>query len=353
MTDSKSRLLADPSGVGVRNGQFMGLECPASEARIVMLPIPWDVTTSYRPGTVNGPESIINASYQLDLYSPYMDEIWNMPLHTLEMDQSWFTKSQKLRAKSEKYIEFLEEGGDVSTSPEMQQILKEANGGCRDLHQWSEGVAREQLKAGKWVLSFGGDHSVSVGPIRAAADHFDGVSILHFDAHADLREAYEGFEDSHASIMFNVLKHPKVSKLVQVGIRDVSAIETKMIKADPRIKTYFDWDVQTRKLSGESWKSICQEIVSHLGPKVYISFDIDGLDPKLCPNTGTPVPGGMELFETTMLIQEVVKSGRQVVGADLVEVAPGPEGDEWDGNVGARALFQLAVAMTQSLKLAK
>lgn len=350
MAEQKDKKMADPSGPAIRNGQFMGLEFPKDEARIVMLPIPWDVTTSYRPGTVNGPQTIINASYQLDLFSPFLDEVWNMPVHTLEMDQAWFDKSQKLRAQSEKYIDFLEDGGDVDSSPEMQKILKLANAGCQELHQWSEKAAAEQLKAGKRVLSFGGDHSVSLGPIRAAADHFNGISVLHFDAHADLREAYEGFEDSHASIMFNVMKHPKVDKLVQVGIRDVSTVEVGMIKSDKRIKTYFDWETQERKLSGESWKAICQEIVSHLGPKVYISFDIDGLDPKLCPNTGTPVPGGMELIETTMLIQEVVRSGRQVVGADLVEVAPGPEGDEWDGNVGARALFQLAVAMVQSLK---
>jgi len=336
----------DPSSVAVRNGQFMGLETSLEDSKIVLLPIPWDVTTSYRPGTVSGPQAILDASYQLDLFSPYYDEVWNLPVHTLKIEDNWIGESQRLREKSEKYIAFLEEGGDPSEDSEMRAILREANEGCRELHIWSEKIASEHLRAGRRVLAFGGDHSVSLGPIRAAAEHFGGVSILHFDAHADLRDAYEGFEDSHASIMFNALKHPKVEKLVQVGIRDVSSVEVGMIKADKRIKTYFDWDLQSRKMSGESWKSLCEEVVSQLGQKVYISFDIDGLDPKLCPNTGTPVPGGLELFEATMMIQEVIRSGRQVVGADLVEVAPGSD-NEWDGNVGARTLFQLLVAMAK------
>lgn len=336
----------DPSGVAIRNGQFLGLDVSLAEAKVVMLPIPWDVTTSYRPGTVGGPEAILNASYQLDLYSPWREEVWKTALHTLEIDQAWVTKSQSLRKSAEKLIGFLEEGGDVSESQSMQKLLAEVNSGCEMLHQWSYEQSLKHFRSHKKVLTFGGDHSVSLGPIRAAAEHYGEISVLHFDAHADLREAYEGFQDSHASIMFNVMKNPKIKKLVQVGIRDVSAVEVDLIKKDSRIKTYFDWDLQLRKAEGQSWSSVCQEIVSQLGKKVYISFDIDGLDPKLCPNTGTPVPGGLELFEASHLIREVTKSGREVIGADLVEVAPGPEGDEWDGNVGARTLFQLMLSLT-------
>jgi agmatinase len=339
----------DPSGVAIHNGQFLGLDMPLADAKMVLLQVPWDVTTSYRPGTVWGPEAILNASYQLDLFSPYKDKIWDMPLHTLPLDSSWVKKSQALRQNSQKYIDFLEEGGQLGSDAQMDQILKETNLACAELHAWSEKTAGEQLKAGRRVLTIGGDHSISLGPIRAAAEHFGEISVLHFDSHADLRNSYEGFDDSHASIMFNVMKHPKVKKLVQVGIRDVSPVEMDFIKGNDRIRTYFDWELQGRKAQGDSWKKICEEMVSHLGPQVYISFDIDGLDPKLCPNTGTPVPGGLELFEATFLIQTVLESGRNIVGADLVEVAPCPDGDEWDGNVGARTAFQLAVAMFQSL----
>ena len=337
--------ITNPGGIGVRNGQFLGLEVSTEESEIVILPLPWDVTTSYRPGTVDGPQAVIDASYQLDLYSPVLEKAWDMKLHTLEISEVWKKHSQTLRKDSQKYIDFLSEGGEVEEHPEMLRILAHVNKGCADLHAWSAQVAREHLKQGRRLLTLGGDHSVSQGPLRAAADHFGDISILHFDAHADLREAYEGFDDSHASIMFNALKHRNIKKIVQVGVRDVSQFEIDLIKNDDRIKDFPDWILQERKAGGESWATISKEIIGHLGPQVYISFDIDGLDPKLCPHTGTPVPGGLEFFEATSLIQAVVNSGRKIIGADLVEVAPGPKGDEWDGNVGARVLFQLATAM--------
>ena len=150
--------------------------------------------------------------------------------------------------------------------------------------------------------------------------------------------------------MDHVVKLPGVSNLVQVGIRDVSPGEIERIRADRKIKTYFDWDLQTRKFRGESWDSVTNEIVAQLSKDVYISFDIDGLDPKLCPSTGTPVPGGLEFTEATYLVHQIVRSGRRLVGADLVEVAPNPNGDSWDGNVGARMLFQLTLAVAASLR---
>lgn len=338
----------DPSGVAIRNGQFLGLDVSLQDARMVLLSLPWDVTTSYRPGTVNGPEAVLNASYQLDLYSPYLENVADVKLHTLELPEIWRKKSAEARKDAEAYIHFLEEGGDPSDSPEMQDKLAACNRICRELHAWSQKIAAEHLRAGRCVLTLGGDHSVSLGPIRAAAEHYGELSVLHFDAHADLRAAYEGFEDSHASIMFNVMRDPKVTRLVQVGIRDVSEFEIAFIQKDKRVKTFFDWTLKEREGAGESWKSICEDIVSQLGPKVYISFDIDGLDPKLCPNTGTPVPGGLEMHQATQLIQAVVKSGRQVVGGDLVEVAPGTD-NEWDGNVGARTLFQMMIATAATL----
>lgn len=340
----------DPSGVAVKNGQFLGLECGFDESQIVLFQVPWDVTTSYRPGTVWGPEAVINASYQLDLYTPWASRVWEMPLFTAPESVEWKKKSQDLRVHSQRYIDFLEAGGEVQDSVEMQKSLEMINKACHELHEKTYQQALSYLRAGKRVLTLGGDHSISFGPLKACAEHFGEICILHFDAHADLRNAYEGFKDSHASIMFNALNLREVTRLVQVGIRDVSQVEIDLIESSSRVKTYFDWTLGERKASGESWNSILQDIVSNLGQNVYISFDIDGLDPKLCPSTGTPVPGGLELFEATSLIQAVLQSGRKIVGADLVEVAPGPqEGDDWDGNVGARTLFQLAISMWKSL----
>ena len=139
----------------------------------------------------------------------------------------------------------------------------------------------------------GGDHSVPLGYIKALADHYPDFGILHVDAHSDLREAYEGFEFSHASIMFNALKIPQISKLVQVGIRDVSEVERETIdRSNHRVVVYYDSLIKQQMYAGTTWADIYRAAIAHLPPKVYISFDVDGLDPKLCPATGTPVPGG-------------------------------------------------------------
>jgi agmatinase len=192
----------------------------------------------------------------------------------------------------------------------------------------------------KIVALLGGDHSTPLGLMQALAEKHSSFGILHIDAHADLREAYEGFEYSHASIMFNAIKIPQITHLVQVGIRDYCEAELRLIKSDNRISAFFDRDIKHRQFEGTTWASICDQIIDVLPKKVYLSFDIDGLDPKLCPNTGTPVPGGLELEQSIYLVEKLVYSGRTIIGFDLNEVAPGK--DEWDANVGARLLYRLA-----------
>jgi agmatinase len=215
------------------------------------------------------------------------------------------------------------------------------------VNQWVYSETRRLLQAGKIAAVLGGDHSVPFGAIRAASEKFSALSILHFDAHSDTRAAYSGFEFSHASIMHNVLtKIPSVKKLVQVGIRDYCEDEVRFVREQElRVKVFFDADLQRKKFDGQSWSSIVKEIVSSLSNEVWISFDIDGLDPKLCPGTGTPVPGGLEFQEAVYLISQVARSGRKIVGFDLNEVAPPPEfpdtDDEWDANVGMRLLYKL------------
>lgn len=338
----------NPSGLAIHNGAFLGLEVDIEEADIVILPVPWDVTTSYRPGTVGGPEAVIEASYQLDLYSPILSDVWKMKVATLPIPVEWQKKSEEIRKKSAQYIEFLEQGGDVSESKEQSHALSEINEACLQMTSWVQAQSKAFLERDQKVIVLGGDHSVPLGAMQMYAEKYSNLSVLHFDAHADLREAYEDFQHSHASIMHNVLNSTSVKKLVQVGVRDISIDEVNLIERDDRIHTFLDWDIQDRLQEGEPWKSICKDIVSHLTDNVYVSFDIDGLDPKLCPSTGTPVPGGLEFSQAVTLIQTVLKSGRKIVGADLVEVAPSPRGDDWDGNVGARMLFQLCVAILKS-----
>ena len=221
----------------------------------------------------------------------------------------------------------------------VSESLARINAAGAAFHAELEKCAADWLSKGKKLVTVGGDHSVSLGPIRALASRRS-FSVLHIDAHADLRVSYEGFEHSHASIMHHVKEIPAVRSLVQVGLRDVSPDEASEIARNPKISAFFDWEIRRATALGESWSRQCQRIVERLEENVYLSLDIDGLDPRYCPGTGTPVPGGLEMWELFFLLEEVERSGRRFVGADLVEVAPS-NGSEWDANVGARLLFQI------------
>jgi agmatinase len=141
--------------------------------------------------------------------------------------------------------------------------------------------------------------------------------------------------------MYNALKNQNITALTQVGIRDYCQEEIEYIgNSRGRVRTFFDRDIQMAKIEGMSWAKECDRIIATLPDKVYISFDIDGLSPELCPNTGTPVPGGLSFAEAIFLIERVALHKKQIIGFDLNEVSPGSDGD-WDANVGARLLFQL------------
>ena len=188
----------------------------------------------------------------------------------------------------------------------------------------------------------GGDHSSPLGLIEALSEIHHSFGILHIDAHADLRLSYEGIQYSHASIMNNALKCSGVKKLVQVAVRDVSSPEIALAQEDSRIVMFSDNHLKENEFQGVSWHQQCLIIVNALPEKVYISFDIDGLMPDLCPNTGTPVAGGLSYNQAVYLLHVLKRSGRQIIGFDLCEVSPGAESD-WDANVGARILYKLAV----------
>jgi agmatinase len=215
------------------------------------------------------------------------------------------------------------------------------------MSDWVYTESKKILDANKLLGIIGGDHSVPLGAIKALSEKHKGdFSILHIDAHADLRASYQGYKHSHASIMFNVMSSdfaPK--KLVQVGIRDFCKEELDFINSNSRIKTFFDQQIKAETFSGITWAQQVEKIISELSSKVYVSFDIDGLEPTFCPNTGTPVAGGVTFDQVVYLFSQILKSQKKIVGFDLVEVSCGPEGNhsqsDWDANVGARVLFKL------------
>jgi agmatinase len=208
------------------------------------------------------------------------------------------------------------------------------------------GFTARCLAEGRVPAILGGDHSVPLGAMQAAAERFPGLGILHVDAHADLRVAFEGFASSHASILHNVLETaPGVATVVQVGLRDVSTREIGRIGADPRLHGWFDTEIAWELANGRPWRALVDDMLAPLPEAVWITFDIDGLDPALCPRTGTPVPGGLTWRQALVLLRALALSGRRIVGFDLCEVAvddPDDPIDSYDAIVGARLLYKLA-----------
>ncbi len=338
----------DPNSVGNPNNNVFGLPFSENDARLVILPIPWEVTVSYNAGTARAPDHIFTASLQVDLYDPDFKDAWQQGFFMRTPDKKILTKSDYLRKEAELYINFIAQGEKVESNKFMTKTLKEINQGSVFLNDWVFEQTSDLLKKGKLVALLGGDHSTPLGFFKAIADKYDNYGILQIDAHCDLRNAYEGFNFSHASIMYNALEQVQsLSKLVQVGIRDYCEEELDFINnSKGKVVTYFDKDIKTRQYEGETWKNIVDEIVNHLPQHVFISFDIDGLDPKLCPHTGTPVQGGFETEQVFYLLNKVFKSGKKIIGFDLNEV--GVSNNEWDENVGARVLYKLCNLLTAS-----
>ncbi len=336
----------DPSGVGQVTEGLFGFPYSVSEAKVVVLPVPWDVTTSYRPGTANGPSAIAAASPQLDFFDQDYPRLWEFSVAMAEISKDWLFANKTLRVKAEQIIHALETGNPLTES--HTAILAEINVHCAQLHHWVMAQSEQYQSAGQFVVVLGGEHSVAYGNIVATAKRFPNMGLLQIDAHQDLRDAYLGFEFSHASVMKRVLTDTSVTKLVQVGIRDCSPDEIALANSDSRVAVFSNKYMQGRLFEGESWQSIVDEIISGLPQHVYLSIDVDGLDPSNCPHTGTPVPGGLSFDQLAYLLKRLSDSAKTLVGADLVEVAPGPEGDDWDANVGARVLWQMLGCIRRS-----
>lgn len=329
----------DPNGIGLKDSGIYSLPFSVNEAEVVLLPVPWDVTTSYRDGTNKAPEAILWASKQVDLYYSGYKNAWKMGIAMDDIPLEWVDLNKHYRKKAQEVISKLEEGVSIDDS-DLQKLRKEINDQCNELVDYVCNESTSLLKNGKLVGVLGGDHSTPLGLIKALSHVHSDFGILQIDAHADLRVEYEGFEHSHASIMHNALKQESVSKLVQVGLRDVCDQEMEAVfNSNNRIIAFFDEQIKSKEFNGVTWDSICNDIVNELPQKVYISFDIDGLTPDLCPNTGTPVPGGLTFEQATYLLKQVVKSGRTIIGFDLCEV--GISETDWDTNVGARLLYHL------------
>ena len=330
----------DPDGVGVDNGTYFGLPFDPATAELVLVSAPWDVTVSYGAGAAYGPDAIIEASTQLDFHDPLAPGAWRRGIATADVDYSLQEASQRLRTDAARVIDHLEGGG----SPDDEYVVRKVrrvNEGCAAMNANIESQAARWLDAGRIVGLVGGDHSTPYGLIRALGARHAEFGILHIDAHCDLRDAYEGFEFSHASIMFNVLRDvPQAVRIAQVGVRDFSEGEAALAASSERIATFDDLSLAAARFRGETWAEQCRRIVGPLPREVYVSFDIDGLTFENCPHTGTPVSGGLTFNEAVWLLAVLARSGRRIIGFDVVEVCPAPD-QRIDAITGARILWKL------------
>lgn len=260
---------------------FLGLpetlSVPSLDAKAVIIPFGLESSVSYRGGTSRGPQAMITASHYVELFD----------------EQFWCEPYQQIG------IATLKEG--VIKRPLDDAIAQ------------LEGMVEEVLSAGKFPLVFGGEHAITPGALRPYTRKYKEIVILHFDAHADLRDGYQGEAYSHASAMRRCLDHENVS-LVSVGIRSISSEEISYLEANQsRINIYWAKDKK-------EWS--IKQMMSHLkGKNVYLSFDLDGFDSSLMPATGTPEPGGLFWHEAVEIISEAAKVST-IVGADINELAP-------------------------------
>ena len=340
MTKSDKISSFDPSQPGLAIESLYGLPFTSDESEIVILPVPWEATVSYGNGASEGPNAILNASFQVDLHHQEYPELWkqgifyDQTVDTLKLHKN----STACKNLAQPIIAALESGENINLNPKLSSDLQSVNDSCARMVQDVKIKCLEWLEKNKKICLLGGDHSTPLGYYQALSEHHSDFGILHIDAHMDLRIAYEGFEYSHASIMFNALKIPQISKIVQVGIRDFCVEEVTVAKAN-KVIVFTDKDLKANEFTGKNWNTQCDEIIGNLPQKILVSFDIDGLQAWYCPNTGTPVPGGLTYEKACYLLQKLANSNNEIIGFDLVEVAPGQ--DEWDGNVGARLLFEL------------
>ncbi|MBX3386627.1 MAG: arginase family protein, partial [Phycisphaeraceae bacterium] len=342
----------DPNAAAAPDSGIFGLPAHSSEnddARIVLVPCPFDATTSYGGGASAGPSAILEASKQVDLLDHHFGDVYAAGIRMLIIPEAIETLSRDARALAEPIIA---RGGAEDTDADREAVAR-IDDACRACNEYTHDEFLRALRAGATPGLIGGDHSTPYGAIRACCEHLahlashgdaeaaGGLGILHVDAHMDLRRSFEGFRFSHASIMRNVLTDlPGVTKLVSVGIRDYCREELDYARAHPdRVRIHFDVDLCGAQWSGTPWPTLMDRVVAELPACVYVSFDIDGLDPSLCPHTGTPVPGGLSFNQAAALLVALARSKKRVIGFDLNEVCPGPNaGAEGGGGGGGGAV---------------
>jgi agmatinase len=258
----------------MKKGTYAGIPenyAKLETAKVVLIPVPYDGTSTWQKGAHKGPEAFLEASENMELYD-------------IETDNEVYKEGV-----------YLAEAVTENTTPEK---MVEA------VHS----EVKKYINKNKFVTIFGGEHSISIGTIRAFDECFNNLTVLHIDAHADLRKEYDGSTCNHACAVYEANQNVN---LVQVGIRSMDISETRVMNKD---KVFFAYDMAVN----EYWMD---DVIDQLTGNVFITFDLDALDPSIMPSTGTPEPGGLFYYETLEFLKKVFTE-RNVVGFDIVELCP-------------------------------
>lgn len=338
------------------NEGFLGLNWTANECSVVVLNIPWDPTASVGRGTSDGGDEALRYSKCIDLVDDDLLDFglgrpWKYGIFMGNSDESVRKLNNTACCIVQESVDNGERECKSDTSTVSSSHECDPKDKCRAmvdglseqlntlLHKQTGGL----LDQGSLIGVVGGDHSCSFGAIKAFGERCamadQSFGVLHVDAHLDMRRAYQGYSYSHASSMRNVIEQvPAVQTLVSLPIRELSDEDLDFHLTHAKAIMYRASNIRHRKLSGEPWTIIAREIIERLPSLVWISMDMDALSPEFCPGTGCPVPGGLSYDELCELLLQIVRSGRRLVGWDLVELG----NTSTDANVACRLIYKLA-----------
>lgn len=284
-----------------QESNFLRIDQKAGEeATIYILPVPYEHTVSYGGGTKDGPQAIIEASAYVEFFD---DET---------AKELCFDKG-------------------IATLPDFDFGVKKDSAMLEALKDEVSGL----INAGKYVVTLGGEHTISSAPIKAHYEKYPNMCVLQIDAHSDLRQEYEGSPYSHASVMARVADFMPADKIHQVGIRALCKEEYEFIQEEG-VNTYFASAIR-RGEYGSNW---IEDVVEYLDDEIYLTFDVDGLDPSIMPSTGTPEPEGLSYTEAIELIRAIKRAGKKIIGMDVVELAP-VEGVSHPDLLTARLIYKI------------
>lgn len=274
------------------SSKFLGYDSKIDRARVLILPIPYDQTVSYHSGTREGPRAIITASQEVETYDEELDqETYQIGIHTLR---------------------------------ELEPIMS----GPQEMIASVQKRASELLQQEKFLVTLGGEHSLSLGLVQAFKERYPSLSVLQLDAHADLRDTYQGSPFSHASVMHRI---QEVVPTVQVGVRSLSREESQLIQ-ERGLPVYFARDTR----GGDDWM---EKAIGKLSPRVYLTIDLDVLDPSIMPSVANPEPGGLS-WEQILRFLRLLSINREVIGFDVMELCPIP-GNIAPDFLAARLIYRL------------